>query len=441
MTESGKKGWRDVSFEDIFPNRKKKRIIGMTFPETMPKSLTCGLFSSLEPSVLSVLPEGDNVEYSQYNIDFDDEDVLIYVCSVYITGYDEFVRWAGRHNIDKIIVGGYHPTTFPEEFVRYARKVIQGPCDDIFATIDQVGQVVNGISTFKKITRYDLYRPDWNQQIIPDKKLRDRVVSLWTSQGCPFNCEFCCTPIMSPKLLQKPTELVIKEVEFLKGHCPDYLFIRDENFTLQKDWRERLKIISEIGAKIYLFASANTLSKESIGFMKDNGVYMICLGLEEVNKDYKKNSNIDQVMRWMKERGIYTYLSFIINPLDVVGKEEGKIYYERLMARIYELAPEMICGNFLMPFRGTKIWDKYYAFVSRDDYRNYDSKTPLMIRNEVVKEKMKFFMFWYQWLYYTSEFYNTEVRKFDVGDTLHLKLEDLYKEFRPKYERMWNIRP
>jgi hypothetical protein len=111
------------------------------------------------------------------------------------------------------------------------------------------------------------------------------------------------------------------------------------------------------------------------------------------------------------------------------------------MARIYELAPEMICGNFLMPFRGTKIWDKYYVFVSRDDYRNYDSKTPLMIRNEVVKEKMKFFMFWYQRLYYTSEFYNTEVRKFDVGDTLHLKLEDLYKEFRPKYERMWNIRP
>jgi hypothetical protein len=33
-------------------------------------------------------------------------------------------------------------------------------------------------------------------------------------------------------------------------------------------------------------------------------------------------------MRWMKERGIYTYLSFIINPLDVVGKEEGKVYYE-----------------------------------------------------------------------------------------------------------------
>lgn len=437
----GKKGWRDIAFTDMFPNRKKKRIIGLTFPEVRPKSLAGGLYSSLEPSILSVLPEGNNVEYSPHNIDFHDGDVWLYICSVYITGYDEFVRWAGKHDISKIVVGGYHPTTFPEEFTRYAAKIVQGPCDDIFATIAQPGQIVNGISNFGKIARYDLYKPEWNQQIIPDKKLKDLVVSIWTSQGCPLNCEFCCTPMMSPKLFCKPTELVLKEVEFLKQYHPKFLFIRDENFTLQKDWRERLEIISKIGAKTYLFASANTLNKESIEFMKAHGVYMICLGLEEVNKDYKKNKNLDQAVKWMKEIGIYAYLSFIINPLDVISREEGAVYYERLMARIYELAPEMICGNFLMPFRGTKIWDKYYAFIGREDYKNYDSKTPLMVRNEVVKEKMQFFMFWYQYLYYTSEFYNTKVRNFDVGDTLHLKMKELYNEFRPKYERMWDIRP
>lgn len=438
--ENGRKGWQNISFADVFPDRKKKRIIGLTFPESRPKSLAGGLYSSLEPSILSVLPEGEGVEYSERNIDFCDDDVFIYVCSVYITGYDEFVRWASRHETSKIVVGGYHPTTFPEEFIRYAGKIVQGPCDDIFATIAQEGQIVQGISNFQKITRYDLYRPEWNQQIIPDKKLGDTVVSLWTSQGCPFNCEFCCTPMMSPRLMAKPTELVIREVEWLKQYRPKFLFIRDENFTLQKDWRERLEIISEIGAKIYLFASANTLSKESIGFMKAHGVYMICLGLEEVTKNYQKNRSLDQVVAWLKESGIYTYLSFIVNPLDIIGKDEGAAYYDRLMARINELAPEMICGNFLMPFRGTKIWDKYYAFVSREDYKNYDSKTPLMIRNEIVREKMQFFMFWYQYLYYTGEFYNTKVRKFDVEDTLHLKMKELHNEFRPRYERIWNTR-
>jgi len=111
------------------------------------------------------------------------------------------------------------------------------------------------------------------------------------------------------------------------------------------------------------------------------------------------------------------------------------------MQRIEELAPEMICGNFLMPFRGTKIWDKYYAYVSPEDYRHYDSKTPFLIRNPVLREKMKFFMFWYQWQYYTSDFYNTNVREFQTGDTLHLRFLELYKHFRSVYERIWDVRP
>jgi hypothetical protein len=94
-----------------------------------------------------------------------------------------------------------------------------------------------------------------------------------------------------------------------------------------------------------------------------------------------------------------------------------------------------------MPFRGTKIWDQYYAFISPKDYKYYTTKEPFLIRNKIVREKMKFFMFWYQWLYFNSEFYNTKVRKFAVGDTLHLRFLELYDEFVPKYQRLWNMRP
>ena len=56
--------WKKIYYEDIFKNiRLMNRIIGLSFPE---QDTNLGL----EPSILTVLPEGDNVEFSIRNIDF-----------------------------------------------------------------------------------------------------------------------------------------------------------------------------------------------------------------------------------------------------------------------------------------------------------------------------------------------------------------------------------
>jgi len=436
--EFGRKTWRPVKFEDLVPGRKRNRIIGMTFPRT-------NLSLALEPSILTVLPPGKNVEFDMFTRDYNDDDVELYLCSVYITGMDEFVAWALRHDKSKIVVGGYHPTAFSEEFVRYAGRIVQGPCDDIWATLAQEGQIVRGIVSNKTLPRRDLYDVAKNYQVIPDKMLADIAVSINTSMGCNMDppCDFCCTPLMCEKQTSRPLEMVVREAESLRVYDPEYLFIRDENFTTQKDWRARLEAIHRIlpETKIYLFASANTLSEATVSFMAGHGVYMVCLGLEDPTVEYGKNKKLDSAIARLKRYGIMTYLSFIVDPLKIIGREDGENFYNLLMARLYELGPEMICGNFLMPFRGTKIWDEYYAFVSPEDYKDYDTKTPFLVRNPIVREKMKFFLFWYQWLYYTSDFYNNEVRKFAVGDTLHLRFQELYEQFMPQYERMWDERP
>lgn len=439
MVPYGTKTWKAVAFEDLSGSRKKNRVIGMSFPR---QDAALGL----EPSILTVLPDGDNVEYDPINRLYNDEDVLFYLCSVYISGYDEFVAWAGKHDKNKIVVGGYQPTTFPEEFTRYAAKVVRGPCDNFYRTIAQEGQVVDGICTYDRLPRRDLYDiKKFNQQIIPDKRVDDVVVSINTSLGCSQTppCDFCCTPIMCPKLMSKPIDLVKREALALAQYAPKFCFIRDENFTMQRDWKLRLAIIHQAlpETKLYLFASANTLTTwEKVEYMARNGVYMVCLGLEDPTKDYAKNRNLDAVCKFLKRAGIYIYLSFIVNPLEIVGKEAGETFYGKLMERFQELAPEMVCGNFLMPFRGTGLWDKYFQFVGPEDYRYYDSKTPFLVRNPVLREKMKFFMFWYQWKYFTSDFYQKSVRKFDTGDTLHLRFRELYDEFMPRYERIWNVR-
>jgi hypothetical protein len=173
----GKKTWGDTDFENLFPERKRNRIIGLSFPANN-NSL------GLEPSILTVLPEGENCEYAPKNIDFNDSDVSYYLCSVYISGMDEFKNWALKHDFNKIVVGGYHPTTFPEDFEHYAHKIVKGICDDFYATIAQLGQIVDGVTSNKKIPRYDLYDHKFNQQIIPDKAFTDLCTSINTSVGC-----------------------------------------------------------------------------------------------------------------------------------------------------------------------------------------------------------------------------------------------------------------
>ena len=399
-----------------------KKIIGMTFPR---QDTSLGL----EPSLLTVLPDGDNVIYSMENRDFNDEEAENYACSVYITGMNEFKEWASHHDREKIIVGGYEPTINPEEFVPYAKKVMVGPCDDWYASIAQEGDIIKGITTNKKIPRYDLYDIKNNQQIIPDKQKDDICTSINTSQGCPFKCDFCCSPLMCDKLMSKPLELIKEEVAYLKQFNPKFVFIRDENFPLQKDWKERLKASNEMGAKIYLFASANLLNEETVAFMKENNVYMVCLGLEDITVDYAKNKTLDEACNLLHDNDIMVYLSFIVNPLKVQTQEESNEFYSKLLDRFIELRPEMVCGNFLMPFRGTKIWDDYKDLVTESDYDLYNSKSAFLEKNQENRQRMEYEMFYYQWLYYNSEFYQENVRRFQTEDTLHLRFLELKEQF------------
>ncbi|MEQ8221959.1 MAG: radical SAM protein [Candidatus Eremiobacterota bacterium] len=464
--------------------KKNKKIIGLTFPGD--NHLKVGL----EPSVLCVLPHKENVEFCYDNRAFHDRTVENYFCSVYITGFEEFKAWAKKHDKQKIIVGGYHPTMFPEQFLNYAEKIIMGPCDDIEATLGQedvlyeksyhdngnfvegkilktmrhnpgmirrFGEITDsekekpsgkseifkdrilpGVLTFKNTPLYHVYDITYNQQIIPDKRPDDPVTSINTSFGCFHNCEFCCSPVMfGNNMTCKPPDLLKREVKILKerlergsnGKKQKFMFIRDENFTFQKDYREKLEIISKSGAKIYLFSSANTLTEEVVKTLAEHNVYLICLGLEDPQKEYLKNRDLFGVVERLKKNGIFVYLSFIVDPLKVIDEDKEKEFYDLLYKKFEELRPEMVCGNFLMPFPGTPLWGKYAGLINEEDFKYYDSKTPFLIKDRKIHDRTRKSMFEVQWKYYTSDLYNKEVRNFETGDTLHLRFLELKKEF------------
>lgn len=413
------------------------RLVATTFPK---QDTSLGL----EPSVLTVMPgDPDNQRtnwlecyYAMTTAEIEQLEksgpVDFYLCSVYITGMDELFQFASERPKEKIICGGYEPTINPQDFTDYAVKVITGPCDSLFETIEQPGQIVKGITRNHKIPRYDLYDVRNNQQIIPDKKPTDICTSVNTSQGCPFNCDFCCSPLMCDHIMQKPLELLHREMGYIKyEYAPQakFIFVRDENFPLQKGWKERLLEIERLEAKIYLFASSNLCTEENVAFMASHGVYMVCLGLEDITVDYSKNRKLTETCERLHKYGIYVYLSFIVNPLKVNTPETSESFYKRLLDRFYELKPEMVCGNFLMPFRGTPIWEEYKHLVSRDDFKLYNSKSAFLEKDLVKRWDIEKEMFTRQLEYFESPQYKA-IRQFHCGDTLDLRFKELSKVFK-----------
>ncbi len=403
----------------------KKRIIGLTFPENTGDS-------RLEPPVLTVLSGIENAEYcfKDNNHIADDEEIEYYACTVYSSGYHQFKEWSKNRNKNKIIVGGYHPTTCPDEFEGYAHKTVVGQCDSFFKTIQQEGQVVNGITEYKNIPNYVKYNYKVNHLILPGVNEDDVCTSINTGIGCPYNCEFCCSPIMSNKIISKPLVLVEKEVEYLKSIHANYLFIKDENLPLHKDWKERLAIIKRTGAKLILFSSSNLLLKNNtIETLKKNNVYMVSIGIDNINSPTIKNKNIETAINKLKEYKIYAGLDFIVDSESIVTENARTEFYTRLLEVFKWLKPEMVSGTFLVPFKGTTLWNKYSSKVNENDYVFYNGKTAFLIKNNELREKIHFDMFWYQWLYFTSELYNTKVRHFFIEDTLHKKFMELYRYF------------
>jgi len=159
---------------------------------------------------------------------------------------------------------------------------------------------------------------------------------------------------------------------------------------------------------------------------------MICLGLEDITVGYGNNKRLNEVCDLLHKHGIYVYLSFIVNPTKINTDAKAELFYKKLLDRFYELKPEMVCGNFLMPFRETKIWEDYKDLVSPDDFKFYNSKSAFWEKDLTRRAKDEFDMFYYQWIYYHSDLYNQTIRTFETNDTLHLHFLELKKEFHEK---------
>lgn len=291
----------------------------------------------------------------------------------------------------KIVLGGPHPTTLPNETLKSfnADAVVIGEGEETFLEIAQKIKnkklLFNGIKGvgYKNNNKIKINLPRPNNQNIdllpfPDysmlpnplkyKRRTKRIPAapILTSRGCPFRCTFCSRDIFKNKVTFRSPENVIEEIEYLINKFNfKQIDIIDDNFLINKERAKQiLKLIikKKINLAINLQSGVrvNSIDEELLRLMKKAGVYRVAFGIESGDEGILKNikkdiklSEVKKAVKLTKQVGLRVDCFFMIGlPGDNPKTMQKTIDFAK------SLKPNTATFSITLPFPGTELYDE-----------------------------------------------------------------------------------
>ena len=340
---------------------------------------------------------------------FIDEKVDILVMTVYISSANRAYEISKhyRNRGTKIILGGIHPTTLPEEALQHGDSVCIGPGDFIFPEIledfenNNLQKIYYGDKSRElssiPVARRDLMNK--NKYLVPN--------TIVASRGCLYNCDFCYKKSFWGENYYKfrPLEDIKKELDTLKQN---FVFFLDDNLMGNRvEARKLFKLLKNYNFTWQAAASIDTAYTP--GFLTEayeSGCRSLFVGFESISKDNMKSANKIQNQKYDYEDAIKRFhdAGIMINGSFVYGLDnDGPGVFEETLEFSIKNKIETATFHILTPFPGTKLfkdmeeggrilhynWDKY-------DTRHAVYKPLLMSPKELEKG--------YWWSY--KEFYS-----------------------------------
>jgi len=219
-----------------------------------------------------------------------------------------------------VVMGGYHPTLFPNEVRKHADAVVIGDAEGLWEQVleDVQHDSLKPVYTLEKMLPLHGICPDRN--IFRDKKYTP-LIPVYYGRGCRFACDFCSIyAFYQAQLRQRPLEKLVAEIENLGSKTiffvDDNLFINDQLTRTFLDAIRSLKIrwVCQVSIDI---AKDPTL----LDLMAETGCMVVQIGFESLDSQnltqMKKKWNVKYndyrtAIRRIHERGIMIYGSFIL---------------------------------------------------------------------------------------------------------------------------------
>lgn len=303
--------------------------------------------------------------------------VAIYCFSTYTANYHltvEIVSYIKQHIKNKnaiFIAGGHHATALPNKVSNDFDYVIVGEGE--LAMLNLYNQIVSGTYPPNKIIigQYvdDLDKIGWIDYSMVKIELYTRTVnghksiSILTSRGCPYNCNFCNSFLMKryKSVRFRTAEDVAKEIIFLSKKYNVFDFrIQDDIFSINKKRLEKLaSILEPYSFTFRCFARIDNMDDETLKYFKKMGVFHLSFGVESgSNKMLKlmnKGISSEQIVNSIALAKKYGMKCRVYLIAGYPGETEETI--DETIKIIREVKPDDVSVYPLIPYPGTLLYE------------------------------------------------------------------------------------
>lgn len=328
----------------------------------------------------------------------------------------------------KIIVGGIHPTFYPEDFF-YKNSpfdfTVQGEGEITFYELIKNINKPKKWSSIKSISYYDkklittakrplhenlddLANPayhkinmDYYTTASPYaiRGIFTRCAYVLSSRGCPSQCIFCVAKKIREfsgsgiyTRLRSPRHLLNEILQLKKNYNIDSFYFIDDLFTLNKKQVKtfcQLLIKSKSGLLWGCSSKVTTVDYETLKIMKIAGCVQIDFGVErgsnEALKLIKKGITIEIIKKVFSDchkLGIRTFANMLVNLPEETEKDLSDI-----TNLLDQIKPTIVSINIFTPYPGTEIFDQGKGGLGKKDYGNLMKDITILIKKEPKKYK------------------------------------------------------
>ena len=282
-------------------------------------------------------------------------------------------RLAARYRArgTKVILGGLHVTACPDEAARHADAIVVGEAEPVWPQLLADLEAGRLRPRYQALEAFDLAQAPMPRFDLLDLSRYNRL-TIQTTRGCPWNCEFCAASIrLNPKYRAKPVAKVIAELHRIKElwTAPFIEFADDNTFADKRHGHALMDAMADEHVRWFTETDISVADDESLlRKMRRAGCAQILVGLEdpddgtlgmELKSDWKarrRTRYLDSIRR-IQDHGI------TVNGCLVLGLDpHTPATFERMWEFIQRSGLFEIQLTLMTPFPGTPL----YARLERE---------------------------------------------------------------------------
>lgn len=285
-----------IAMSGVRAHNEELTKLGLTLPGFVNRNKIIASMPSLGLLTLAALtPERFQIEYIEVADLKSAEDLradwdLVAISTFSAQAYEAY-SLADRYRAMgiKVVMGGLHVTSVPEEASEHCDAVVVGEGEPIWP------QLLNDFERgqLKPVYRsheYGLY--DLADAPVPRFDLLDpgryNRLTVQTSRGCPHKCSFCASSILlTPRYKTKPVSKIIEEIHAIKQiwSKPFIEFADDNTFVNTRHSKEMMRALAHEDLHWFTETDINVAKDdELLALMRDSGCQQILIGLESPRK-------------------------------------------------------------------------------------------------------------------------------------------------------------